>query len=148
MQAAHRLARVAEHQRRPGLEIAQQVDDSVLQIDRRYANEAIVDVAMALLAVGPVLAAAQDVASDGTQGPTAADVTRQDQQDQQVRQDRLAALMDQHDCSTTGFGPDVIPGSALIERGDRVQHVSFDDGWAVFTGDATGSLLAVCRANI
>ncbi|WP_232680005.1 hypothetical protein [Nocardioides sp. R-C-SC26] len=60
-------------------------------------------------------------------------------------QARLGALMVEHDCSSTGFGPSVVPGSALVERDERVLHVSFDDGWATYTGDAPGTLLAVCR---
>ncbi len=63
-------------------------------------------------------------------------------------QAKLDRLMSKHGCSPTGFGADVIPGSALIMRADQVQHVSFDDGWAIFTGDAPGRLLAVCRANL
>ncbi|MGA8257817.1 MAG: hypothetical protein WB767_14710 [Nocardioides sp.] len=61
---------------------------------------------------------------------------------------RLERLMTKHDCSTTGFGADVLPGSALVRRSNHVEHVSFDDGWAVFTGDAPGALLAVCRVNV
>ena len=64
------------------------------------------------------------------------------------QQARLARLMSRHRCSTTGFGPKVIPGSALVLRDQRVHHVSFDDGWAVFTGDQPGTLLAVCRVDV
>ena len=91
------------------------------------------------LAVSPVLTSTQEVVADQAQGPTASDVAAQADLDLQM------AL---HDCSVDGFGPDVIPGSALVERGDRIHHVSFDDGWAVFTGDADGALLAVCRADL
>ncbi len=93
--------------------------------------------AVALLTVGPALASAHDGVAD--QGPTASDISAQGE---------LDALMAQHDCSATGFGPDVIPGSALVERDDRVRHVSFDDGWATYLGDADGSLLAVCRTPL
>lgn len=92
--------------------------------------------ALAALAVAPTLSASP-VVVDRAQGPTAVDTTARD---------RLAALMERHDCSAEGLEPGVIPGSALVERDDRVRHVSFDDGWATFTGDAPGALLAVCRA--
>lgn len=58
---------------------------------------------------------------------------------------RLDKLMARHDCSPTGFGADVIPGSSLVLQDDKVRHVSFDDGWAVYTGEQSGTLLAVCR---
>lgn len=53
--------------------------------------------------------------------------------------------MSDHECSATGFGADEVPTSALVrtERG-KLRLVSFDDGWAVFTGDAPGTLVAVC----
>ena len=63
-------------------------------------------------------------------------------------QARLTKLLSKHECSETGFGADVIPGSALVMRDNRVQHVSFDDGWAIYSGDANGTLLAVCRVTI
>lgn len=92
---------------------------------------------VAFVAAGPVLTSAPTAAD--YQGPTAADVSAQA---------RLDALMAAHDCSRSGFGSDVVPGSALIERDDEIQHVSFDDGWAVYEGDATGALLAVCRGSL
>ena len=65
-----------------------------------------------------------------------------------VRQDpqtaRIERLMERHDCSTDGYGPGVIPGSALVLRADQVRYTTFDEGWAVFTGDQDGSLVAVC----
>ena len=62
-----------------------------------------------------------------------------------VSSSRITHLMERFQCSETGFGADVIPHSALIHRGDKVRRVSFDRGWAVFTGDAPGTLMAVCR---
>lgn len=53
-----------------------------------------------------------------------------------------------YDCSTTGFGPGTTPATALVRRGGRVQVVSFDEGWSVFTGDRRGTLLAVCRNEV
>jgi len=63
----------------------------------------------------------------------------------EVSASRVSHLMDRFQCSSTGFGPDVVPRSALIDLDGRVRHVSFDRGWAVFTGDAPGTLMAVCR---
>jgi len=63
----------------------------------------------------------------------------------EVSDSRVSRLMDRFECSQTGFGSDVIPNSALINLGGHVKHVSFDRGWAVFTGDEPGSLMAVCR---
>lgn len=62
-----------------------------------------------------------------------------------VADSRVARLMDRYECSQNGFGPDVIPHSALIHVAGRVRHVSFDHGWAVFTGKRPGTLMAVCR---
>lgn len=61
----------------------------------------------------------------------------------------LQALMDANRCSFTGFGPDVIPASAIVRtpQGESLL-VSFDDGWAVFTGEAAGTLIAVCRGPL
>lgn len=63
-------------------------------------------------------------------------------------QAHLERLMSTHRCSTTGFGADVIPGSAIVDRANHYAVVSFDDGWASFTGDKPGTLVAVCRARI
>jgi hypothetical protein len=57
---------------------------------------------------------------------------------------RVDRFMERYECSATGFGSDVIPASALINVDGRVKRVSFDKGWAVFTGDAPGTLMAVC----
>jgi hypothetical protein len=101
---------------------------------------------VAVLAVGPGLTGtpASGPTIDGTPRTTTTPATTPATGDRQ--QDRLAALMTEHDCSPTGFGAGVVPGSALVERHHRVRHVSFDDGWAAFTGAAPGRLLAVCRA--
>jgi len=63
----------------------------------------------------------------------------------EVSDTRVNRLMDRYQCSETGFGSDVIPHSALIHLDGRVTRVSFDRGWAVFTGDEPGTLMAVCR---
>jgi hypothetical protein len=101
--------------------------------------------AIVWLGVGPVLVEAQTVTADPA-GP----VRRTDPVGAAgaVAGPRLDALMERHGCSSTGLGPDVIPGSALVAHGGRVEHVSFDAGWAVFTGAAEGSLVAVCTATL
>ncbi len=63
----------------------------------------------------------------------------------EVSDGRVTRLMDRFACSQTGFGADVIPNSALINLAGQVKRVSFDRGWAVFTGDEPGTLMAVCR---
>jgi hypothetical protein len=63
----------------------------------------------------------------------------------EVSDSRVTRLMDRFECSQTGFGSDVIPNSALINLDGRVKRVSFDRGWAVFTGNEPGTLMAVCR---
>lgn len=63
----------------------------------------------------------------------------------EVSDSRATRLMDRFECSETGFGPDVVPNSALIHVQGKVRRVSFDRGWAVFTGDEPGTLMAVCR---
>lgn len=57
----------------------------------------------------------------------------------------LEATMTANRCSFTGFDADVIPSSALVRTpaGDT-EMVSFDRGWAVFSGEAEGELVAVC----
>lgn len=52
--------------------------------------------------------------------------------------------MTRHQCSSTGFDTGVQPRSALIEQHGEVRQVSFDQGWAVFTEQRPGVLLAVC----
>lgn len=64
-----------------------------------------------------------------------------------VQTDPAAALIAQHDCYTTGLGAE-IPGSALVRRGDRVEQVTFVEGWAVHEGRLPGTLVAVCRAPV
>jgi hypothetical protein len=57
---------------------------------------------------------------------------------------RVNRFMERYECSATGFGPEVIPRSALVHVNGRMKRVSFDKGWAVFTGDEPGTLMAVC----
>lgn len=64
-----------------------------------------------------------------------------------VQTDPAAALIAQHDCSTTGLGVE-IPASALVRNGTAVELVPFSEGWAVHEGRLPGTLVAVCRAPI
>ena len=58
--------------------------------------------------------------------------------------DKVQRLLDRHDCSTTGFDH-ADPASALIRSADgRLQLVSFDRGWEVFTSHSSTILVAVC----
>ncbi len=84
------------------------------------------------LAVAPVTSPARQVTTERHGAVTAV----------HTRSDRP---MDHHECSPTGFGPDVVPRSALVRRDGRIRHVSFEEGWAVNTGAAHGRFVAVCR---
>jgi len=57
----------------------------------------------------------------------------------------LDALMEHNRCSVTGFDRDVIPSTAIVRTpAGGTELVSFDRGWAVFSGEAAGELVAVC----
>ncbi|KRA38808.1 hypothetical protein ASD81_09465 [Nocardioides sp. Root614] len=57
----------------------------------------------------------------------------------------LDDMMQLNRCSFTGFDRDVIPSKAIVRtpEGDT-ELVSFDHGWAVFSGEVAGELVAVC----
>jgi hypothetical protein len=62
-----------------------------------------------------------------------------------VQDEATSRLLERHQCSTTGFDPDVIPSTAVIrDRSGRARVVSFDHGWAVFNRERPGELVAVC----
>ena len=62
-----------------------------------------------------------------------------------VQDEATSRLLERHQCSTTGFEPDVIPATAVIrDRFGRTRLVSFDRGWAVFNHEQPGELVAVC----
>ena len=77
----------------------------------------------------------------GQAEPAVVTVSPQDRARRQV-----ARLSERLDCSAAGFGPEVIPASALVQVAGRVRPVTFDEGWAVHTGERPGRLLAVCRS--
>ncbi|TNM41867.1 hypothetical protein FHP29_07765 [Nocardioides albidus] len=57
----------------------------------------------------------------------------------------LDAMMEQNRCSVTGFDRDVVPTQAIVRTPDgATELVSFDRGWAVFSGEIAGELVAVC----
>ena len=59
----------------------------------------------------------------------------------------LQRAMTEHECTTTGFGERATPQSALIRHNGRLEHVSFETAWSVFTGAEPGELLAVCLSK-
>jgi hypothetical protein len=59
----------------------------------------------------------------------------------------LERAMAEHDCTATGFGDRATPRSGLILREGRLEHVSFDRAWSVFTGEQAGELVAVCLSE-
>ena len=62
-----------------------------------------------------------------------------------VQDEATSRILERNNCSTTGFGPDVIPASAVIrDAHGRTRLVSFDHGWAVFNNERPGELIAVC----
>ncbi|WP_157537114.1 hypothetical protein [Nocardioides sp. Root190] len=57
----------------------------------------------------------------------------------------LDAMMQQNRCSLTGFDRTVIPSTAIVRTPEgATELVSFDRGWAVFSGEVAGELVAVC----
>jgi hypothetical protein len=57
----------------------------------------------------------------------------------------LDDMMQRNRCSFTGFDRDVIPSKAIMRTPEgETELVSFDHGWAVFSGDVAGELVAVC----
>lgn len=57
----------------------------------------------------------------------------------------LDDLMQANRCSVTGFDRDVVPSKAIVRTPEgETELVSFDRGWAVFSGEISGELVAVC----
>ncbi len=57
----------------------------------------------------------------------------------------LDALMQENRCSVTGFDRDVVPSKAIVRTPNGgVDLVTFERGWAVFSGEVAGELVAVC----
>lgn len=57
----------------------------------------------------------------------------------------VTRLMERFDCSSVGYGEEVVPRSAIVrEPGGRLDVVTFDEGWAAYTADGGTELVAVC----
>lgn len=57
----------------------------------------------------------------------------------------LDDLMQHNRCSVTGFDRTVVPSQAIVRTPEgATELVSFDRGWAVFSGEVAGELVAVC----
>lgn len=57
----------------------------------------------------------------------------------------LEDLMQHNRCSVTGFDRTVVPSQAIVRTPEgETELVSFDRGWAVFSGEVAGELVAVC----
>ena len=57
----------------------------------------------------------------------------------------LDAMMQENRCSLTGFDRTIIPSRAIVRTPEgATELVSFDHGWAVFSGEVAGELVAVC----
>ena len=60
------------------------------------------------------------------------------------RPDHVQRVLDEHDCSVTGF-ESAQPLSAIVRSASgHLRFVSFETGWRVFTGDGPATLVAVC----
>ena len=58
---------------------------------------------------------------------------------------RVMRLLERHHCSTSGFGPDKQPGSAIVRSAaGRLRFVDFDTGWRIYTRHGSATLVAVC----
>lgn len=58
---------------------------------------------------------------------------------------QVQRMLDRHDCSVAGFGPDRQPESAVVRAADgRLRFVDFGTGWHVFTQHGAAHLVAVC----
>lgn len=56
----------------------------------------------------------------------------------------LEAVLAYNDCSIEGFSRETHPRGAVVLRGDRLLVTSFEQGWAAFHGETTGTLVAPC----
>ena len=55
-------------------------------------------------------------------------------------------VLDEHDCSVTGFEDGSQPASAIVRSATgHLRFVPFDTGWRVFTAHGAATLVAVCR---
>jgi len=60
----------------------------------------------------------------------------------QAKVDRLAQ---RYGCTSDGLAPGVIPAHTVVRLTDgTIRLASFDEGWSMHTGRASGTLIAVC----
>jgi hypothetical protein len=60
----------------------------------------------------------------------------------QAKVERLAA---RYGCNSEGLAPGVIPAHTIVRHPDgKVRLTSFDEGWGMYTGKISGTLVAVC----
>lgn len=110
---------------------------------KRYALA--LDLGKATVVAGAIaLAIGVGVTSKPPAGPTEMTSDRNVVTLQEDTPPGLEPKMARHECSRTGFGANVIPPSALVKVDGRIRHTTFDEGWAVYTGDRPGTLMAVC----
>jgi hypothetical protein len=56
-----------------------------------------------------------------------------------------ARLMQEHNCSSTGYDDSATPQSAILRSpAGRLRIVSFEEGWSVYTQRGPTTLVAVC----
>jgi hypothetical protein len=65
--------------------------------------------------------------------------------DSDAFQQVIASAVTDHRCSSSGLGSEEVASSALIRDAQgEVRQVSFEVGWAVYSGTRPGTLIAVC----
>lgn len=58
---------------------------------------------------------------------------------------QTSRLLDAHSCSTTGFGTEQQPQSAVVRSASgKLRFVDFDTGWRIYTARGPAALVAVC----
>ena len=64
-----------------------------------------------------------------------------------VSETQIQRLSRLHGCSPDGLPPGVVPKRAIVrdDHNSTVRLGSFDEGWAMYTGQRAGTLVAVCR---
>lgn len=56
----------------------------------------------------------------------------------------VTRILAKHDCSPTGFEDGTLASAVIRTATGRLRHVSFDQGWAVYTRHGAAQLVAVC----
>ena len=58
--------------------------------------------------------------------------------------ERIDHLQVKYGCSTEGLGPGVVPARTVVLVDGKARLATFDEGWAMYHGDAPGTLVSVC----